>query len=166
MVIVLVVAAVAYLVYDSSQNKDASVADPHAQIPGGSTASMPDMASFVASLPTDFEALVTMGNALMDQGNYAMAVECYSRAVEKRPNSPDVLTDLGACRHALGMDMEAIADFEKTLEYQPNHIVAKFNLGIVYSNRGDTAMAYQWWRKILAENPPAELKARIEELMK
>ena len=163
-IVVLVVAAVALLFYQSSMDEKAIAGDPHS----GGSASMGydnNLTDFVSSLPSDYKALVSMGNALMDQGNFAMAVECYVRAVEKQPNSPDVLTDLGACRHALGNDAEAIAAFEQALGYNPEHTVAKFNMGIVYLNRGDSTEAYKWWGRLLEGNPPPELRERIQSLM-
>jgi len=126
----------------------------------------PDMQSFLENLPTDFAALVSMGNALMDDSRYELAVQCYTRALEQQPTNPDVRVDLGACQHALGQNEKAIENFMNALERQPDHKIAKFNLGIVYSGLGDTAQALAWWNKLLAENPPPELKSRVETLMR
>ncbi|MCP4568119.1 MAG: tetratricopeptide repeat protein [FCB group bacterium] len=163
-IVVLVVALAALLVYQSTSKDQAVTGDPH-QPPADPMGYENNMADFVNSLPTDYKALVSMGNALMDQSNFAMAVECYERAVEQQPGNPDVLTDLGACWHALGNDAKAIAAFGQALEYDPKHSVAKFNMGIVYLNRGDSALARHWWGKLLEENPPAELRERIQSIM-
>ena len=60
--------------------------------------------AFIKNLPTDYDALLSMGNALMDQGHYELAVECYNRAVQQKPHEADVRVDLGACMHFLGQN--------------------------------------------------------------
>jgi tetratricopeptide (TPR) repeat protein len=125
----------------------------------------PDMESFVKNLPGEFESLVSMGNVLMDQQRYALAMECYSRALAQRPDDADIQVDMGTCQHALGQNEAAIASFTKALENKPDHKIAKFNLGIVNYSLGDTAQAAQWWNRLLAENPPADLKARTEAML-
>lgn len=165
-IVILVLTAAAYMIYQSLDRSRATADDSNPQMPSAGYSDMTDRSDFAANLPTEYEPLVTMGNALMDQGDFALAVECYVKALEQRPDDPDVLTDLGACRHALGQNTEAIAAFEKALAADPSHIVAKFNLGIVFANLGDTARARQWWEKLLDENPPEDLRDRVELLLK
>jgi len=160
---VLVIAAFVYLGYEAI-----TPAGP----PSGSDAEArstemypPDMETFVENLPAEFESLVSMGNALMDQKKYVLAMECYSRALAQRPNDADVQVDMGTCQHALGKNEEAIASFTEALKNQPDHKIAKFNLGIVNYSLGDTAQAAQWWNRLLAENPPEDLKARTEAML-
>lgn len=124
-----------------------------------------DMDAFIASLPKDFESLVSMGNALMDQGHYAMAVECYHRALEQHPDDANVIVDLGACQHALGQNKEAIASFMKGLSIDPGHKIAKYNLGIAYWGQGDTAQARGWWETFVKESPPSEMRSQVESLL-
>jgi tetratricopeptide (TPR) repeat protein len=131
---------------------------------GGQKPTM-DMDAFIASLPKDFESLVSMGNALMDQGHYAMAVECYTRALDQHPDDANVIVDLGACQHALGKNQEAVASFMKGLSIDPAHKIAKYNLGIVYWGLGDTAQARGWWEMFVKESPPSEMRSQVESLL-
>jgi tetratricopeptide (TPR) repeat protein len=131
----------------------------------GTSGMLPDMGAFVQSLPTDYNSLVSMGNALMDQGQYAMAVECYSRALNQKPEVVDVRVDLGTCQHSLGLNREAIENFTKALEYDPSHAIAKFNLGIVHYSLEEFDQAIEWWQRLLAENPPQKLKEQTEALI-
>lgn len=124
-----------------------------------------DMAAMADQLPEDFDALVSMGNAIMDKGQYQMAIICYKKALEENPESADVLVDLATCQHATGKNNEAIETFNKALEINPEHQIAKFNLGIVYYTLGDDEKAKLWWNTLLSENPPEELKLRTRELM-
>lgn len=123
-----------------------------------------EMADFINNLPTEFEPLASMGNALMDRGDFVLAVECYRRALEVNPASTDVRTDLAACQNSLGQNQEAVDNLLKVLAQQPDHKIAKFNLGVVYITMGDVATANQWWDSLLAENPPEEMRQRVLEL--
>jgi cytochrome c-type biogenesis protein CcmH/NrfG len=123
---------------------------------------MPDMSRFIANLPADYASLVSMGNALMDQNHFEMAVECYARALEQNPEAVDVRVDYGVCLHSSGKHEQAIANFKQALEQDPAHKIVKFNMGVVYEFMGDTARAIESWEKLLSENPPEELRQRVE----
>ncbi len=138
---------------------------PEAEMYAGQKPATMNMDAFIAGLPKDFESLVSMGNALMDQGHHAMAVECYTRALAEHPNDADVMVDMGACQHALGQNQEAIATFMKGLSLDPGHEIAKYNLGIVYWGLGDTTQARGWWEKFVKESPPNEMRNQVESLL-
>jgi len=165
-IVVAILAAVALVYVAYSAIIPDHVATEQPASGGNWGGQQPDMQNFLENLPTDFAALVSMGNALMDDSRYELAVQCYTRALEQQPTDPDVRIDLGACQHALGQNEKAIENFMNALEHQPDHKIAKFNLGIVYSGLGDTAQALAWWNKLLAENPPPELKSRVETLVR
>lgn len=160
---ILVIVIVAYMGYQAIST------DPEGgegQMRPQGTASMSvNMEDFANNLPTDFESLVSMGNALMDQGQYQMAMECYSRALDQKTEDVDVWVDYGACQHALGLDQQAISSFEKALEFDPSHQIAKFNMGIVYYTAGNGDQAIEWWERLLSEDPPQEIKDRVAELI-
>jgi tetratricopeptide (TPR) repeat protein len=161
---IVVVVTLAYFGYQALVSDNAAVGE---QQPPQASAGIPvDMNDFVSNLPTDFASLVSMGNALMDQRHFEMAIECYSRALEQHPEDANLRVDLGACQHSLGLNSDAIRNFTKALEYDPGHHVAKFNLGIVHYSSGELDQAIEWWNRLLAENPPEELKTRAEELLK
>ncbi len=153
---------VGYLAFSPDETTQQSI--PQAQ---QQPARMPvDIETFVENLPEEFSSLVSMGNALMDQGQFELAIECYSRAVEQKPEDTDVRVDLGTCQHSIGQSLEAVENFKKTLEYDPHHTVAKFNLGIVYYALQDDNQAVEWLTKLLSENPPQDMKDRAQQLIK
>lgn len=160
---ILIIAALIYVGYQVLTPRS----DPHQGLEQAENpASMPvDIEGFTQNLPDDFASLVSMGNALMDQSNYELATICYERALEQNPKDVSVIVDLGACWHALGQNEKAIENFEKALEYEPGHLIAMFNMGIVYHTTGDQEQAVAWWKRLLSENPPPELKQRTEELI-
>ncbi len=161
-VAILLVAAVVYLVFSLASDDKVTAEGTSLAANQPSEA---EMSSFLKNLPTEFEPLVSMGNALMDNGRYHLAVECYSRALEINPEDTDVRTDLGTCRHALGQNEQAIDDFMKVLEIKPAHQIARFNLGIVYLTLGDTTRTLEWWQKLLDENPGEEMESRLRSLL-
>lgn len=125
-----------------------------------------EMDQFLDGLPTDFSSLVSMGNALMDQGQYQFAVVCYERALEQDSSATDVWVDLGTCEHALGHNEAAIGNFQQALALNPHHQIARFNLGIVYYTLGDDSLAVQWWRSLLADSLQPEMRQHLEELIR
>lgn len=155
---------VGYLAFSSSSDQTT----PHTkfsaqQQPMG----MPvDIESFVENLPTEFSSLVSMGNALMDQGQFELAIECYTRALAEKPEDTNVRVDLGTCQHSVGKSEAAIANFKKALEYDPRHLVAKFNLGIVYRALQDDNEAVEWLNKLLEENPSPEMRQQAQQLIR
>lgn len=165
MITITLVATIVYFGYEklTQQPEDEHAGHDHSAM--AQQAPAIDVQGFIDNLPTEFEPLVSMGNGLMDQSHFDLAIECYSRALKINPEDVNVRVDLGACQHAVGRADEAIANFMQSLEYQPLHLTAKFNLGIVYFSTGDTTQAVEWWQKLLSENPPKELKSRAEHLL-
>lgn len=128
----------------------AASADPHA-------GAMPRQ--IMENLPTDYQGLVQAGNNFYDQGSFAVAAECYSRALALEEHSPDVRTDYGACLYAMGLPDRAEDEFREVIRTHPEHTIANFNLGIVFHsvNQDDSARFY--WEKYLKLDPngaPAE----------
>ncbi len=160
---IIAVASVGYLGYSAMADKSAPGQQGRRPAPQQQPAR--DVTAFVENLPDDYTAVVNMANALMDRGDYQLAVATYRKAVELDASSPNVWADLGACLHAVGNNEEAVASFEKALELDPHHHIAKFNMGIVYYTLGDDARARQWWEQLLSENPPADMKARVLQLL-
>ncbi len=176
---VLIAAAIIFIgVSLMGGNKQQAAEQPTGQMPpsdmsgamgGGGTGQAPartiNKDAFLKNMPSDYESIVSMGNALMDQGHYDLAVECYSRALQQKPHEADIRVDMGACQHFLGQNETAIANFMQALEDNPAHQIAKLNLGVAYASLGDTTQAGRWWRKLLTENPPPEIKTKTETFL-
>jgi cytochrome c-type biogenesis protein CcmH/NrfG len=160
---ILALVVIGYFGYQALKPRETSKVEAPTQNTSGAMSR--DMDSFLKNLPTDFSSLVSMGNALMDRGEYELAAVCYEKALDQEPENTDVLVDLGTCQHSLGMNEEALGYFKKALEIDPAHQVAKFNLGIVYYTLGDYQKAADSWNRLLKENPPQDLKERTEKLL-
>ena len=110
-------------------------------------------AEMLENLPTDYPSLVQKGNEFMDQGNYPMAAELYRRALAVDGSSPDVRSDFGSCLHAMGLPKRALEEFRKVLAEHPDHVVAYFNLGVVFQGLGEKDSARYYWEKYLQLDP-------------
>lgn len=88
--------------------------------------------------PADIDIMVELGNSNFDSDNYPEAEKWYMAALAKKPNDPNVRTDLGLTfvfREPPNYD-RAIQEFKKSLEYDPNHIKTLQNLTVAYSKKG------------------------------
>jgi tetratricopeptide (TPR) repeat protein len=119
---------------------------PH-DMENGMTAAMLD------SLPKDYNTLVQMGNNYMDHQNFAIAAECYKRALAMSDESPDVRVDYGACLHGMGLGDRALDEFRKVLAKDPKHPIANFNMGIVFSDKGVNDSVRVYMKKYLSIDP-------------
>lgn len=123
------------------------------------------MMNALSQLPTDYNSLIKLGHQTMDQGNYAMAAECYKRALTIDGSDNDIRTDYGACLHGMGLPDRALAEFRKVLVAVPNHTIATFNAGIVFYTLDQIDSAKVYWEKALTLNPSADLKKSIEQYL-
>lgn len=151
---------------DFSQGQMSDAQHPPVTDESGQSMEMPAL----ANLPTDYAGLVDAGNHNMDAGDFALAAECYRRALAIDGSSTNVRTDYGACLHGMGLPQRAIDEFRKVLVQEPSHTICNFNLGVVFNELKETDSARFYWTKYLQMDPkgPAAEAARklLEELGK
>lgn len=114
--------------------------------------------------PKNTSAWVQLGNLYFDAGLPARAVSAYDKALELKPNDPDVLTDQGISCRQIGWYDKAVADFEQVLKIDPNHEQSLVNLGIVFAtDLKQPKKALDAWRRFLEINPssPASNQVRL-----
>ena len=119
--------------------------------------------------PGDVKSWIALGNEYFDSGQRAKAIEAYGKALELRPDNPDVLTDQGVMYRELGAYDKAIANFEKASAIEPKHVQSLFDLGVLYAqDLKDFDKALKSWQRILAVAPASEQAVRargyIEQL--
>lgn len=119
----------------------------------------------LGNLPEDFDALISMGNQFMDEGNYPVATECYKRALAINPESSDVRVDYGACLHGMGLPKRALEEFQAVLNKHPDHNIAHFNIGIVFSEINKTDSAIVYWKKYLEIDPNGIVATKAAQLI-
>jgi len=175
---VLIVVAIAYFLFRTPSNtpvttptatsetpaKDQSLPQGHPPIMDMN--GKPMTAGFLDSLPKDYNSLVSLGNNNMDHSNFAVAAECYRRALAIDGSSADVRTDYGACLHNIGLPDRAIEEFRKAIAQAPTHAIARFNLGIVYKSLNQMDSAKVYWKKYLELDPNGPASAAAKQYLK
>ena len=116
--------------------------------------------------PKNPDLLVNVGNSYYDAQQYPVAVDYYGRALEMKPSDASVRTDMATAYWYMGDTDRAIAEFNKSLSYEPNKANALFNLGLVkWRGKMDVNGAVADWEKLLATNPNYEGKDKVEQLI-
>jgi cytochrome c-type biogenesis protein CcmH/NrfG len=139
-------------------------------VPGGAPQPMPvdnfqaritQMQQVVARDPKNVQAWIQLGNDYFDTRQPQKAIEAYGRALELRPNDPNVLTDQGVMYRDVGQFDRAVANFEKANQVDPKHIQSLYNLGVVYFNDlKQPKKAIEAWNKVIQSAPQSEQAAQ------
>ena len=116
--------------------------------------------------PNNPELLASVGNFYYDAQQYPIAVDYYGRALKAKPADAGVRTDMATAYWYMGNADTAIAEFNKSLTYEPNKANTLFNLGLVkWQGKMDINGAVADWEKLLATNPNYEGKDKVEEMI-
>lgn len=115
------------------------------------------------------EAHHKLGLALEGKGFLERAKAAMQQSLALRPNSPDVLNNLGTVYNKLGERNKAIEAFEKSVTLRPNYPIARFNLGEAYEtvNPKLAISEYETYLALVEGIPKeAERAARARERVK
>lgn len=116
--------------------------------------------------PNNAELLGNIGNLYYDAQTFPTAIDYYQRALKIRPSDTGIRTDMATAYWYLGNADTAIAEFQKSLSYDPNKANTLFNLGIVeWQGKMDIDKATATWQKLLDTNPNYEAKDKVLDLM-
>ena len=118
--------------------------------------------------PDDVNGWRMLGRSYMSLNNYPKAVDAFERVVELEDGrNAQGLVELGEALLALeggqAMPQRAMSLFENALAVEPNSQAALFWSGLGAFNRGDTDTAADRWERLLATNPPPEIRDVIEQ---
>ncbi len=116
--------------------------------------------------PTNTAILENIGNIYYDAQQFPTAIDYYRRALKEHPDNTAVRTDMATAIWYTGNADGAIAEFQKSLSYEPNKANTLFNLGVVeWQGKMDIDKAVATWQKLLDTNPNYEGKDKVLELM-
>jgi cytochrome c-type biogenesis protein CcmH len=118
--------------------------------------------------PDDINGWRMLGRSYMSLYNYPKAVAAFERVVElENGRNAQGLVELGeallAAEGGQTMPQRAMSLFENALAVEPNSQAALFWSGLGAFNRGDTDTAADRWERLLATNPPPEIRDVIEQ---
>jgi tetratricopeptide (TPR) repeat protein len=104
--------------------------------------------------PRNLAALVALGNAYFDSGEWKKAISTYEQALLIEPRNADVRTDMGTSYRQTGMPDRALAEYRLALQYEPAHLNARYNMGIVLAyDKKNYRAAIRIWEDLLKLAP-------------
>ena len=122
--------------------------------PSGNTALIAQLEEELENDPGNFQSLVELGNLKFDAENFSGAADYYAKALDVRPESANIRTDLGTALYYSNRVDAAVAEFEKSLAIDPDHPQTLFNMGVVLlEERDDREGAIQLWEHLVDVNP-------------
>jgi len=135
----------AYLAYENIGSKQpqrrvpgqTQAAAPQGGDPSGNPAAGPtpeqveQLVTYVEQNPQDDQAVLALGNLYFDRRQWALAAQRYEQYLGLRPETPDVLSDLGVCYRGMQQFDRALEVFRQAQQIDPDHWESRFNEVIV-----------------------------------
>jgi tetratricopeptide (TPR) repeat protein len=103
-------------------------------------------------VPGDFQALADIGRCLSGLQRYAEAESVLRRALQGLDDA-NTHFDLGVALDRLGRLPEAIAEYQRALERNPNHGNALNYLGVSFVRQGKLKEAARQFERVIAADP-------------
>ena len=111
------------------------------------------------------QMLLTLANACQDGRFFDKAIAHYKRYLEKNPKDANARVDLGVCYYESGNSDEAQNQMLTALKYDPKHVSAHFNLGIVNLSARRIQEANGWFKKTIALSPNSEMGQKAKQIL-
>ncbi|MCB2182746.1 MAG: tetratricopeptide repeat protein [Desulfobulbaceae bacterium] len=105
------------------------------------------------------------GKNLFLSGNYRQARAVLFNAFKENPADPDINFYLGRSAFELGDFETALMAFERILIMNPNAVRVKLEIARCHLGLGFKEMAKQYFREVLATNPPQSVWRNIERYL-
>jgi tetratricopeptide (TPR) repeat protein len=120
----------------------------------------------LAADPSNAVLLESIGNIYYDAQQFPAAIDYYQRTLKIHPENTGVRTDMATAIWYTGNADGAIAEFQKSLSYDPDKANTLFNLGVVeWQGKMDIDKAVSNWQRLLDKNPQYPEKDKVLELM-
>lgn len=91
---------------------------------------------------------VEEGNAALTSGEYAVALACYMRALDKQPRDARINSKVGVAYYKLHNYTAAIRHLELACELSPKDRDLLYTLGLVYVKAGEKNKALSMYDKL------------------
>ena len=86
---------------------------------------------FVSRDPKNLNALIELGNLLMDSSRFQEAIDAYGKALDIDRKNVDARVDMGTCYRKIRQPEKAAEEYREAIAIAPDHPNAHRNLGIV-----------------------------------
>jgi tetratricopeptide (TPR) repeat protein len=98
-------------------------------------------------------------------GNCEGAIEAAQRGLQRLPENPVLLADIGVCRLRQDDLDSAIDHLRRALAGDPSMLAARGNLAVALERKGLNREAAAEYRKYIDMAPPGTLKLRAQEAL-
>jgi cytochrome c-type biogenesis protein CcmH/NrfG len=135
---------------------------------GANMAALPqiqEMEHQLSANPGNMGLTLQLANVLHDNRFYDKAITMYREYLLKNPKDTNARVDLGICYKEVGQLDAAKKEMKKALEYEPKHLLAQFNLGIVALIDGNLTESNDWFKKVVEMAPTSEVGKRAQQLL-
>lgn len=125
------------------------------------------LARSLARKPDDFQGWMQLGELYFDLEQYPLAIRAYQRA-DRLADGKDAAALSAVAETMLAQDFESIRGsagrmFERVLEMQPQNPKALLYGALAAMGRGENATARERFERMLAQNPPAQIRDIIDK---
>lgn len=125
-----------------------------------------ELEKIVANDPKNLNAWISLGNDYFDSQQAQKAIQAYAKALELKPDNPDVLTDQGIMFRKVGWFDRALANFEKAQKLNPNHLQSLYNIGVVYAvDLKQPEKAIPFWNRYLKLDGSSDTALQIKSAL-
>lgn len=97
--------------------------------------------------------LMEQGRAALASGDRQLALECFTRLVERDPHNVAALNNRGLLLGHMGQIEPALACFRRSLQIHPDNVIALVNGGIALAHLGQSEIALDWYARAIAIDP-------------
>ncbi|MBE9094356.1 tetratricopeptide repeat protein [Tychonema sp. LEGE 07203] len=95
----------------------------------------------------------TLGNTLLELGQFDRAISCYRRAIQLQPSYADAYHNLGEVLSVMGQCEEAIAAYRQAIDLNPNFDAPHYGLGKALASLDRREEAIACYRRAIELNP-------------
>jgi cytochrome c-type biogenesis protein CcmH len=125
------------------------------------------LAKSLARKPDDLAGWMKLGRLYFDLEQYPLAIRAFQRA-DRLANGQNTEAIAGVAETMLAQDFENIRGpagrmFERVLELEPGNTKALFYSALAAMGRGETVVARDRFQRMLAQNPPAQIRDIIQQ---
>jgi tetratricopeptide (TPR) repeat protein len=135
----------------------------------------------LASKPNSPQLVLGLANAWYDAGAtyqnsnavflvrqaFGQAEKLYARYLKEfDPKNTAARVDYAYTMLAQGRADDAAAETKRALDFEPNHPIALFNLGVIYTRKADAKAARGYFERAIKAAPDSEVSRTAQDLLK
>ena len=104
----------------------------------------------------EIDRLMSEGIRLMEQEEYAEAIEIFDEMIRRAPQFAEGYNKRATVYYLMHKFEQSIADIHRTLELNPAHFGALSGMGLCYLGLDEPRQALEWFEHAVAVNPNME----------